>query len=104
MRISDWSSDVCSSDLRYPPSAFCPQGTWEGATMGANADTALNRLGKLSAIVSAPCPPIEWPRIDCRSRSAGKFAPMRQGSSSVTEVHILYCWSKGAFVDRKGVV
>src|SRR3546814_9729337 len=23
MRISDWSSDVCSSDLRYLPSAFC---------------------------------------------------------------------------------
>src|SRR3546814_19016058 len=23
MRISDWSSDVCSSDLRQPPGALC---------------------------------------------------------------------------------
>src|SRR3546814_15663545 len=24
MRISDWSSDVCSSDLRPPPACSCP--------------------------------------------------------------------------------
>src|SRR3546814_4276123 len=26
MRISDWSSDVCSSDLGRPPRARCPEG------------------------------------------------------------------------------
>src|SRR3546814_9643917 len=31
MRISDWSSDVCSSDLPRPPRSGCPQ-TTQGAS------------------------------------------------------------------------
>src|SRR3546814_16506051 len=30
MRISDWSSDVCSSDLHHPAAVGLPSGRWRG--------------------------------------------------------------------------
>src|SRR3546814_5818247 len=37
MRISDWSSDVCSSDLLFRPSAFAPAPSAVAPSASANA-------------------------------------------------------------------
>jgi hypothetical protein len=53
--------------------------------MGEKADTERNRSGLRSPIVSAPWPPIEWPVIACRDRSAlAKLRSTSEGSSSST--------------------
>src|SRR3546814_3223142 len=36
-RISDWSSDVCSSDLNQPPALLSVNGPGEGASLSGNA-------------------------------------------------------------------
>src|SRR3546814_13571485 len=46
MRISDWSSDVCSSDLHPPPAAF-----------GASAVTAAPDIGVLLVNLGTPDAP-----------------------------------------------
>src|SRR3546814_1136402 len=62
MRISDWSSDVCSSDLRSPIRAEHRKGyrAWTGA-MGDAADT------KVWAARPMPLPPIGPAAWDARS-------------------------------------
>ncbi len=64
--------------------AFSPQGQRVGEQIGAKALTERNCPGFFSAIVSAPCPPIEWPLIACRSASTGNFAFTSAGSSRLT--------------------
>src|SRR3546814_5936028 len=73
MRISDWSSDVCSSDLNRP--AFC-RNCFEKRTQGAGAGT---RPGK------ARDPQLESriaTRLDCQRRESGR-ASTRCGISSL---------------------
>ena len=43
--------------------AFCPQGHWLGAQIGAKAETERHWPGWRRARVSAPWPPIEWPKM-----------------------------------------
>ena len=54
-----------------------------GEAIGAKAETDRNRCGCLSASVSAPCPPIEWPEIP-RAFVVGNSASTRPISSAVT--------------------
>src|SRR3546814_7050814 len=41
MRISDWSSDVCSSDLLLLPLAACAQGAAQGGDASAQGSAAV---------------------------------------------------------------
>ena len=52
--------------------------------MGANAESDRYCAELRSAQTSAPCPPIEWPKIPQREVSAGKCPEMTAGSSCVT--------------------
>src|SRR3546814_19277588 len=84
MRISDWSSDVCSSDLHPPPAAF-----------GASAVTAAPDIGVLLVNLGTPdapepgavrrylaqflsdrrvveIPPLVWQPIRSEERRVGK--------------------------------
>src|SRR3546814_1641501 len=50
MRISDWSSDVCSSDLRWPTSrARLPDGCWWRACSTSSSRTDRFALPPLTA-------------------------------------------------------
>ncbi len=55
-----------------------------GEQIGANADTDLYFPGFFSATVSAPCPPIEWPKIALFFPSTGKDDSTSWGSSFAT--------------------
>src|SRR3546814_3064714 len=72
MRISDWSSDVCSSDLREPPARRHRLGRrpgWQGSS-------------------SAPCLP-----RDHRPRRPGSSADrMKIRALSVFEGVVYHCW------------
>src|SRR3546814_8690189 len=52
MRISDWSSDVCSSDLLTPISAFRPR-RWRGALLPHTAEVVFSILENEKRPVSA---------------------------------------------------
>src|SRR3546814_6656781 len=52
MRISDWSSDVCSSDLACPLRRRCPQGPHLAIQL--RCDLHLGRRREVNAAV--PCP------------------------------------------------
>src|SRR3546814_12629994 len=71
MRISDWSSDVCSSDLMIPPAAapaFLAQAGWEHAAIVPLAgDASFRRYfrvidGARRAVLMDAPPPHEDPR------------------------------------------
>ena len=53
-----------------------------GAAMGENAETDLYCLGLRNAKVSAPWPPIEWPKIPVALGFAGKWAATICGASA----------------------
>ena len=55
-----------------------PQGTVEGLTMGAKAETEVYMPGFLRWATMAPCPPMLWPVILLRSGSTGN-RPCSQG-------------------------
>src|SRR3546814_10249858 len=42
MRISDWSSDVCSSDLRLTESPVRPRGPWDAPPLSPLSDPPNN--------------------------------------------------------------
>src|SRR3546814_6996404 len=65
MRISDWSSDVCSSDLRLPS---------PGRTSGNHAPY------RVAASASEAC------SASCRIAAAPSWFPKRQGRNSASEV------------------
>src|SRR3546814_9203912 len=46
MRFSDWSSDVCSSDLRYEPDHMLLRAAWE------DARTRLTDVGRLADLLN----------------------------------------------------
>ena len=69
---------------RYPVNAFMPHGLCFGAAIGANADIDRYFCGFLRPMVSAPCPPIEWPMMPLRVDVRRKLAAMIAGSSSTT--------------------
>ena len=54
--------------------AFSPQGQRVGDEMGAKAETLLNSAGCFIASVSAPWPPIEWPKIARRGASGNALS------------------------------
>ena len=58
-----------------------------GAAIGANADTDWYRPGFLSATTSAPWPPIECPKIPCRSRPTGNWPTTPRNSRVDVAVH-----------------
>src|SRR3546814_11027483 len=75
MRISDWSSDVCSSDLRYP--AFA---TRQITPPVSSATSALPSLATLTSAgrprVVSPSLPRNWSRkVIGRARSGLPLAP-----------------------------
>ena len=51
---------------------------------GAKALIERKVAGLRNPMVSAPCPPIEWPVIPCRSMSTGKCSAISAGSSRST--------------------
>src|SRR3546814_20025410 len=56
MRISDWSSDVCSSDLIWGRYSTIPAGTKQAilAAMGVAAETEAEQAASLAALESRP--------------------------------------------------
>ncbi|MNT60317.1 hypothetical protein D3C72_1978920 [compost metagenome] len=64
--------------------AFWPHGQREGAAIGANADTERKRCGWRCASTSAPCPPMECPKMPTRPASPGKAVVTSPNSSSAT--------------------
>src|SRR3546814_6756149 len=46
VRISDWSSDVCSSDLRWPEKVRLMQRKWIGRSEGATLRFRIEGLGE----------------------------------------------------------
>src|SRR3546814_13484617 len=72
MRISDWSSDVCSSDLRIgQPSVVCP-GALELPSGDNHADVVVMLTHVFLQAASAP------PVSGCRRRCEGSFLPNRR--------------------------
>ena len=67
-----------------------------GAAIGAKAETLWNRSGWRSASVSAPCPPIEWPKMPTRSARAAKLANTSARSSCVNQLSIFHRRDHGA--------
>src|SRR3546814_18574221 len=65
MRISDWSSDVCSSDLLPKRSAGFSYSCWTAKTIGSGAGSLVTRTPPMphstrSSSASAPCrPPVD---------------------------------------------
>src|SRR3546814_18458733 len=61
MRISDWSSDVCSSDLSYAPQRYSPSASWRGRSGQAprrpNAIADAGKGADLQAVGSGPRKP-----------------------------------------------
>src|SRR3546814_13709280 len=82
MRISDWSSDVCSSDLPRiaQPTHGCGSGA--GGTIAGAAGTLAG-----TASPSGPAPSRTWPRIgacDARLGEAKGAPPTTQPGLSIT--------------------
>src|SRR3546814_14744275 len=85
MRISDWSSDVCSSDLTVPDSTWvivtsAPATGWPSAPVTwppIPADVLCAKAGAAASAAISPSDSLEsrrrewfmsvWPRYDCRS-------------------------------------
>src|SRR3546814_5266485 len=69
MRISDWSSDVCSSDLQFHfgPLCCCAQVTQQGPCQ--NPKWALNKGFRLNINIPAPkfCA-AQWPCLNFRQQ------------------------------------
>src|SRR5207248_11372381 len=86
--VASYSRHRERSVPRYPVNAFCHQGHRIGEAIGANADTDLYACGFLSAMVSAPWPPIECPKMPASAISTGKFSATIAGSSYVTYEYI----------------
>ena len=75
---------------RYAVNAFSPHGHAVGSQIGANADTdAYVSPPSLSAIVSAPWPPIEWPEMERTVGDTLKCDSTSAGSSCVTYEYML---------------
>src|SRR3546814_2625330 len=61
MRISDWSSDVCSSDLSTPPPTQPP---WMAASTGTRQRSITAKVSCISATARRICSPTR-PRSPC---------------------------------------
>src|SRR3546814_11111890 len=73
MRISDWSSDVCSSDL------CCPLPSWRSAFLGrCDAGDRPCRIGRLAECREPVAGHDDW--LCCRGGGAGRLA---DGGSSL---------------------
>src|SRR3546814_20449740 len=89
MRISDWSSDVCSSDLYLPFLLTCAcQGPQSFLERGTGRTPAQHSLGL--AISHAPVFGIEGPRLRRQSglfkRQEGRRRNIQQGRSEERRV------------------
>src|SRR3546814_12478239 len=80
MRISDWSSDVCSSDLAFRPQSW--RQTAETTRLLARGLTALGvKPGERVALVAENRP--EWLIADHAIMSAGRSEERRVGKECV---------------------
>src|ERR1700687_3192094 len=86
--VASYSRQRARAAPRYPLKAFRPQGQRIGDAIGANADTDLYWRGFLSAMVSAPWPPIECPKMPTRFGSTGNVAATSAASSCVMYEYI----------------
>src|SRR3546814_12732102 len=80
MRISDWSSDVCSSDLNLPP--FAP-GSSPGQALSLSKGRSSLEVGK--AVLRQAQHERTWDRASLCSREGGNpgsqaFSPLTLGS------------------------
>src|SRR3546814_7464655 len=91
MRISDWSSDVCSSDLRITPDARAGDFAQAMMDLGATICTARNPLCAL-------CPLSD----DCAGRSDPAAFPVKPAKKARPERQGYVWWMQnGPDVDRK---
>src|SRR3546814_14934747 len=93
MRISDWSSDVCSSDLSItPPLPLLPQAI-RGAGRLAQAGRLRNRLQPASR--TSPCQQVPqnraYPRRCPSDRAACRSEERRVGKECVVRVDLGGC-------------
>src|SRR3546814_20842798 len=74
MRISDWSSDVCSSDLPVSPKATQAAAISAGMTKGSAVQPGVSRAAATSS------PPSAAPWVRSGERRVGKECVSRSGS------------------------
>src|SRR3546814_2976443 len=84
MRISDWSSDVCSSDLRVAVSATAFPATAGGEQQGeeGKGDDEAHPHGQQPFAIE-PTPVLNRPFAE-RLRKSGEFTPCRGGDQAVS--------------------
>src|SRR3546814_5662409 len=78
MRISDWSSDVCSSDLCSPTPMDCPSPTTMSAPISPGAVMAPKATGSVTTATSkAPTSRSEERRVgkECVSTCRSRWSP-----------------------------
>src|SRR3546814_2718443 len=86
MRISDWSSDVCSSDLQAGSSDPGSYGPVEPAQLYLNAEEWDARIGSHAAHLTTPFHEPESEQVvDFGVDNARDFAPERAQNANVYE-------------------
>src|SRR3546814_3324301 len=98
MRISDWSSDVCSSDLQSDQRASTPH-----AKLVEQIGRCPAHSGDHLPAVAARCPPADPPGLDQNGRMAGFCRSQRRRKPGISAAHyhnIHRCLSRQRRVPR----
>src|SRR3546814_9285566 len=87
MRISDWSSDVCSSDLRALPDERGATGVERGAGGGGAFDHVDEPVAHMGAVL----PRKREPRVSGEKACDPGFPPSREHKEARS--HVRSCWA-----------
>src|SRR3546814_7323450 len=114
MRISDWSSDVCSSDLlsisATPAYHFCHASNFtEFSSAAARMSRSLAEQGALPGEsemldTGETPPPLEWALASARSRSRRSRTSARRSEEHTSELQSLMRISYAVFCLKKKII